>query len=102
MTKEEAKREILFAKRQVMADSYIDKAYDMAIKALEQPAQQWIPVSKRLPETEVEVIVYLFDRPSPYIAWISKDGKWHTEDFTLEVDENPAAWMPLPEPYREE
>lgn len=37
MTKEEAKREILFAKREVMADSWIDKAYDMAIKALEQP-----------------------------------------------------------------
>lgn len=37
MTREEAKREMLFAKREVMADSYIDKAYDMAIKALEQP-----------------------------------------------------------------
>lgn len=45
MTREEAKREILFAKRQVMADSYIDKTYDMAIKALEQPEQKvgkWI------------------------------------------------------------
>lgn len=37
MTREEAKRELRFAKREVMADSYIDKAYDMAIKALEQP-----------------------------------------------------------------
>ena len=37
MTREEAKREILFAKREVMADSWIDKAYDMAIKALAQP-----------------------------------------------------------------
>ena len=36
MTREEAKREILFAKREVMADSWIDKAYDMAIKALEE------------------------------------------------------------------
>ena len=65
-------------------------------------AQQWIPCSERLPEEEVEVFVYLFDRPSPYIAWISKDGKWHTEDFTLEVDENPATWMPLPEPFKGE
>lgn len=37
MTKEEAKREILFAKREVIADSWIDKAYDVAIKALEEP-----------------------------------------------------------------
>ena len=68
-----------------------------------QPEQKWISISERLPEAEVEVFVYLFDRPSPYIAWISKkDGKWHTQDFMLEVDENPDAWMPLPEPYREE
>ena len=46
MTREEAKRELLFAKREVMADSYIDKAYDMAIKALEQPERKrgvWLP-----------------------------------------------------------
>lgn len=40
MTREEAKREILFAKREVMADSWIDKAYDVAIKALEEPKPQ--------------------------------------------------------------
>ena len=37
MTREEAIREMLFAKREVIADSYIDRAYDVAIKALEQP-----------------------------------------------------------------
>ena len=70
--------------------------------AIVQPEQQWIPCSDRPPEEEVEVFVYLFDRPSPYIAWISKGGKWHTEDFTLEADDNPVAWMPLPEPYKGE
>lgn len=42
MTKEEAKREILFAKRDVMADSWIDKAYDVAIKALSEPQPEII------------------------------------------------------------
>lgn len=37
MTREEARRAMFFAKREVLADSYIDKAYDMAIKALEEP-----------------------------------------------------------------
>lgn len=44
MTREEAKREMLFAKRNVMADSRIDKAYDMAIQALSEPERktgQW-------------------------------------------------------------
>lgn len=37
MTREEAKREMLFAKREVVADSWIDKAYDVAIEALSEP-----------------------------------------------------------------
>lgn len=40
MTREEAKREILFAKREVVADSWIDKAYDVAIKALSEPERK--------------------------------------------------------------
>lgn len=36
---------------------------------------------------------------SPYIAW--HDGvNWCTEDFTVDKDEEPLAWMPLPEPYK--
>lgn len=48
MTREEAKRELLFAKRNVMEGSWIDEAYDMAIKALEQPERKrgkWIYVN---------------------------------------------------------
>lgn len=40
MTREEAKREMLFAKREVVADSWIDKAYDVAIKALSEPERK--------------------------------------------------------------
>lgn len=60
---------------------------------------QWIPCSERLPEEDQQVFVYLFDA-SPYIAWFC-DGRWHTEEFMLDEDEEPAAWMPLPEPYKE-
>ena len=72
------------------------EALDMAIKALEQP--KWIPVSERLPEDSTEVFVYLCDRPSPYIAWI-EDTHWYTEDFEVERENEPVAWMPLPKPY---
>lgn len=46
MTREDAKREMMFAKRNVVADSWIDQAYDVAIKALSEPEQkkgEWIP-----------------------------------------------------------
>lgn len=65
-----------------------------------QPEQQWIPCSERLPEDDTEVLVYLFDRTSPYIAWVT-DCCWFTEDFEVEKENYPTAWMPLPIPYKE-
>ena len=60
---------------------------------------RWIPCSERLPEDCTEVFVYLFDRPSPYIAWV-KDTHWYTEDFEIERENEPVAWLPLPEVYQ--
>ena len=67
----------------------------------EQPESKWISCNKRLPEDGTEVFIYLFDRPSPYIAWI-EDTHWYTEDFEVDREDEPIAWMPLPEPYKEE
>lgn len=63
-------------------------------------APQWVPCSERLPEDDTEVFVYLFDPQSPYIAWVC-DGCWFTEEFQVEKENYPKAWMPLPEPYKE-
>lgn len=69
-----------------------------------RPEQRWILCSERVPEEDEQVLVYLYD--SPYIAWIDSNGEWNTEEFTLdkekEREDEPIAWMPLPEPYREE
>ena len=40
MTWKEAKREMMFAKRNVLEGSYIDQAYDKAIEALSQPERK--------------------------------------------------------------
>jgi len=66
-----------------------------------QPEPHWIPCSERLPEDDTEVFVYLFDRQYPYIAWVT-DSCWFTEDFQVEKENYPKAWMPLPEPYKED
>ena len=74
------------------------EATQMAIEALER--QRWIPCSERMPEDDTEVLVYLFENnKSPYIAWLS-DGRWYTEYFEVEQEDEPVAWMPLPEPYK--
>lgn len=73
--------------------------WDIASTQTEQ--QRWIPVSEQLPEDDTPVFVYLFESNSPYIAWVS-DCEWFTEDFQVEKEYEPIAWMPLPEPYKAE
>jgi hypothetical protein len=107
----------------------VEKAFDMAIKALEQePKTEWIPVSERLPEDIKPVIVtWKNTDPKSYYQYIVgkhfigtahyKNGKWFwyssvTEDLLAEYgkcdseefDEaiEVVAWMPLPEPYKAE
>lgn len=122
MTREEAKREMLFAKREVMKDSWIDKAYDVAISALEQPEQRWISTRVKpdpdLPEDdmsgyflvtlhtygnigfdmdEYEVKKMQWNRVKGWVFPVHSPA-WIEEALTQEV----LAWKPCPEPYREE
>ena len=60
---------------------------------------RWIPVSERPPETGKEVFVYLWG-DVPYLASVNDGGQWKTDQFYLDADETPKAWMPLPEPYK--
>lgn len=67
--------------------------------AKEEYLPRWTPCSKRLPDDGEEVFVYLYNA-SPYIAWV-KDGHWYTEEFEVDKENEPKAWMPLPRPYGE-
>ena len=95
MTREEALTEI---KERVHVAEYVDSSYvdcvdiealRMAIKALEQPEPQWVPVTERLPE------------PFEYCLWTTTDGRvvYHHCDGLFS---NYTAWMPLPEPWEGE
>ena len=89
-----------------------NEALRMAIEALQQTA--WIPVGERLPERENErqkrgvylttneygsvgVNNYEFESGSGgFTGWSSRTNNWLPSDIRI------TAWMPLPEPYRED
>lgn len=78
------------------------KSEDVINRIKNMPSsQQWVPVTERLPDKDVPVFVYLFG-DSPYIVWINRDGEWQTEEFIIDCDYLPKAWMPLPEPWKGE
>jgi hypothetical protein len=79
---------------------------DIAIQALEQT--RWIPVSEKLPKDRREVLVtaYWHETYQIMIASYFGDGLWWCVPFNNCGEHmqrlNPKAWMPLPEPYKED
>lgn len=67
----------------------------------------WIPTDEKLPDFNQPVLVcwsdgrmtdgYRWDEDSWFCAWEDRNG-WHRKGR----DKRIIAWMPLPEPYREE
>ena len=89
--------DLLYAEN-VRSDCGIERLAD-EICAID-PAR-WIPVTERLPEEEVEVLV---TDDAGGLATIDVDGGYFDEEygrFEWFHSQNVTAWMPLPEPYAE-
>jgi len=70
--------------------------------ALHRPSAQtempWIPCSKKLPEKEGP---YLISNSRHTFEAMFLGGEWYSRELDLLLD-GVLAWMPLPEPYRED
>ena len=64
-------------------------------------AQQWIPVSKKLPKEAEEYLITLKDHHGD--TYVKKTMYFPDEELWWGVysSETVTAWMPVPEPYRE-
>ena len=78
-----------------------------------QPEQRWIPVTERLPENDNEVLITVWDAEDDYVEVYKgfyQGHEWWTQwcHGCSKIKDEPCgeniviAWMPLPEPYREE
>ena len=76
----------------------------MPILFTEETGPKWIPCSERLPEKGVSVLVsvkWYEDDEEVCIAKRFDDG-YLIDDYGLSYAEKVQAWMPLPEPYKEQ
>ena len=80
----------------------------MALRDLPS-AQQWIPCSERMPECDyTDVLICVHDKRKGcendfYVIQAYTVGKhWEPTLHVDMTDLSVVAWMPLPEPYREE
>lgn len=79
----------------------ISKIVELLLADLEQDEKEngWIPVSERLPEDGTYITTLdgeLVGQEEPFTGMCGiENGKWDDEDCVI-------AWMPLPEPYKED
>ena len=62
-----------------------------------QPEQRWIPVTERLPEKGQKCLVSDRGRITIDVFW-GRGGVYNWQFYLRDYE----AWMPLPEPYKEE
>ena len=75
----------------------VNEAANEIVDKMEEPKAWWIPVSERLPEEYAQYLV-CFKTGHCYVYWL-EDSDWARG---MAEKEGIIAWMPLPEPYKEE
>ena len=67
---------------------------------IQRPTWEWIPVSEKPPETGDSILVTYSDGEVG-IVWSARPKVWGKYEKANNLI-FPVAWMPLPEPYRED
>lgn len=84
-----------------MAEAYEDTDAEHILRKIPS-AQQWIPVSERLPEHQQEVVIKTMNGVTEVMrfcnCYFERFGMDESIDWYAQNEVE--VWMPLPEPYR--
>lgn len=96
------KEEINFTSFWDQNDYYLMRNKIDNAPTVEQPTGEWIPVKERLPEEDEDVLAtYIGQMNQSCIEMLCfQNRKFWSELGDCEIT-NVAAWMPLPEPYKQ-
>ena len=100
-------------------DDIIDRRIDSIIEFLKREPDDWIKCSERLPEESDGTVLVCFPDEFPYsnkepyvnakhnqrvrtATYSQFNNTWYIGDFNAIGKVRPIAWMPLPEPPKEE
>ena len=79
----------------VASDARIEELEDELAEA-QSKILRWIPVSERLPEEDVDVLV--MTTHGMHVAGLDEYGAWNASHGDSWQFPEPTHWMPLPEP----
>lgn len=86
----------------ITCDGNYKTGLEILLKKIEEAPviNQWIPCSERLPSQQQTVLIQDFGEIT--IGYLNAENRWR--DLTNQADylKGVEAWMPLPEPYKED
>ena len=103
MTREQA-LSIMRIQRPTRGTREVQEAWDIAIEALKQPEQKWIPCSEQLPGFGEDVILSINGYCNVGYLVPTNDEmqyNWYYSGWYHPLNDVDA-WMPLPDPYTED
>lgn len=100
------KRNVVFTEEQLDLLEYLIESQPK-LDADTNVGSKWIPCSERLPDTKTKPyqFVLLQVGNSIVVGYVNSAGQWFVDTgdgWSANLDGEPVAWQPLPEPYKGE
>ena len=78
-----------------------EEEFVKALPSVTPNKDEWVPISERLPEERIAVLVWCPERKNIYCACYEEKQWWIFGAYFKKIEDDVTAWQSLPEPYEE-